>query len=277
MSTGYYDTRYRFLEFGATFVARVFDGYTYTVRDGLNKGMKRKGGLGFLPRLPWAKDTAEVSFLRSLPLAGKVVYDVGAFIGRMSLYFSKEAKQVVAFEPVNFLRLRENLQLNRVRNVTVCQFALGSREETRELVYDRRMPGAASGNDEIRAQILETSERFRTISIRIVPLDSLHDLPTPNLIKIDVEGMELEVLGGMQGLLKSARPDLYIELHGANVEQKEGNARAVVRFLKNSGYSRILHVESGETVSSVTESSIPCKGHLFCSQAEQSWFHSGRA
>jgi FkbM family methyltransferase len=270
MSTSYYDTRYRFLEFAATLVASAFDNCTYTVRDGLNKGMKRKGGLGFLPRLPWEKETAEVSFLRGLPLAGKVVYDVGAFIGRMSLYFSSTAKQVVAFEPVNFSRLRENLQLNQVRNVTVCQFGLGSREETREMAFDRRMPGAATGNDQIRERMLEASQRCRTTSIRTVPLDSLGDLPTPDLIKIDVEGMELEVLKGMQNVLKTVHPDLYIELHGATGDQKEKNARAVVGFLKNNGYSRIFHVESGEIVTACAGSSIPSKGHLFCSYAGQS-------
>jgi len=58
---------------------RLFGNYTYTIRHGLASGMRRKGGLGFLPVN--SGETAETEFLRKLPLAGKVVYDVGAFEG----------------------------------------------------------------------------------------------------------------------------------------------------------------------------------------------------
>jgi len=53
---------------------RLFGNYTYTIRHGLASGMRRKGGLGFLPVN--SGETAETEFLRKLPLAGKVVYDV---------------------------------------------------------------------------------------------------------------------------------------------------------------------------------------------------------
>jgi len=75
----------------------------------------------------------------------------------------------------------------------------------------------------------------------------------------------MEALKGMQGILKKFHPDLYIELHGATSEQKKKNACAVVRFLKDNGYSTILHIESGTTFSTTDDSSVPHRGHLFCS------------
>src|SRR5580704_10090805 len=71
--------------------------FTYTVRHGLAAGMKRRGGLWFLPF--GGAETEEERFLRQLDLSGKVVYDIGAFEGILSMFFSRRAKQVVAYEP----------------------------------------------------------------------------------------------------------------------------------------------------------------------------------
>ena len=54
---------------------RLFDRFTYTVRHGLIRGMKRKGGLGWLPV---GTTTKEELFWRGVDLTG-LVYDVGAF------------------------------------------------------------------------------------------------------------------------------------------------------------------------------------------------------
>ena len=115
--------RFRTEHFGIShkliaFVSQKFFGnITYTVRHGLARGMKRKGGLGFLPMS--ARPTAEEVFLRSLPLEGKTVYDIGAFEGLLTLYFSRFAKQVIAFEPNprNYAKCLENLRLNHLTNV----------------------------------------------------------------------------------------------------------------------------------------------------------------
>ena len=63
---------------------KLFQNVTYTVRHGLIRGMKRKGGLGFLPACVAGSGSheAEESFLRELDLSDKVVYEIGAFEGR---------------------------------------------------------------------------------------------------------------------------------------------------------------------------------------------------
>jgi hypothetical protein len=100
----------------------LFDNITYTVRRGLLKGMRRKGGLGWVPAL-LSPDvlTAEQEFWRTLNLTGMNVYDVGAFHGLLTFFFASRAKAVVCFEPnnANHKRLMENLKLNRFSNVEV--------------------------------------------------------------------------------------------------------------------------------------------------------------
>jgi len=69
---------------------KLFGNYTYTIRHGLASGMRRKGGLGFLPVK--SGETAETEFLRNLSLRGKVVYDVGAFEGLITLFFCQQSQ-----------------------------------------------------------------------------------------------------------------------------------------------------------------------------------------
>lgn len=72
-----------------------------------------------------------------------------------------------------------------------------------------------------------------TIEVTVRTLDSLEELPVPDVIKIDAEGSEIEVLRGASGLLQRHRPTLLIELHGTN----EG----VARELERAGYlGRVL-------------------------------------
>src|SRR5271165_6722696 len=101
---------------------QFFDQYTYTVRHGLLSGLKRKGGLGWVPEI-FSKsiETREVAFWRSLPLAGLTDYDVGSFEGLLALHFASHAKQVICYEPNsrNHRRLLDNIELNGFSNVMV--------------------------------------------------------------------------------------------------------------------------------------------------------------
>jgi hypothetical protein len=72
---------------------------------------------------------------------------------------------------------------------------------------------------------LHDSARVGQITIQMWRLDSLineSDLPRPDLIKMDVEGAEVDMLAGATNILTAVRPVLLIELHGTNeaVSQK---------------------------------------------------------
>jgi FkbM family methyltransferase len=230
------------------FLSKRCDGLTYTCRHGLIKGMRRRGGLGFLPGLLVSAETAETRFLESLPLQDKVIYDVGAFVGLLTLFFARQAKQVIAYEPnpPSYARALENVALNSLNNVVLRNVAVGNQPAILTLAYDPLMPGAASGDAAVRGQIEVTANHTVSASVRVVRLDDdmlEAGLPAPDFIKIDVEGMELAVLEGAAGML-SAHPALYIELHGSDIDNKNANARAVVEFLWEHGYRRILDVET---------------------------------
>ena len=246
----------------------LFDGITYTVRHGLLRGMKRKGGLGWIPdSLIKEETTAESKFWESAPLRGAVVYDIGAFHGMLTLWFARQADQVVSYEPVaqNRARLLENLSLNAMQNVTVRDVALGAGAGAATMRFDPLMPGGSKVVVEQNATH-DAGLELANGRVRVTTLDqdiADRGLPAPTFLKIDVEGFELDVLRGAAHTLARGRPALFVEIHGETLAGKKRNAAAVVQFLHEAGYGPIQHIESGSEVSP-GNSDIAAQGHLYC-------------
>jgi FkbM family methyltransferase len=238
----------------------LFDEFTYTCRHGLLSGMKRKGGLGWMPVSTSADSSPETQFMRSIDLKGKVVYDVGSFVGLMAMHFARQAKHVVAYEPTqrNRKRLMENLALNGIQNVTVRPVAAGERVEDLEMVIDPLMPGGAS-----LAQGVGGSEHER---IHLTTLDrdrAENNLPPPDFIKVDTEGFELQVLMGARETLIRHRPELYLEMHGQTMNEKRHNVAAIVSFLESIDCRNIVHIESATKLTDAN-TGLAAQGHLYC-------------
>jgi FkbM family methyltransferase len=238
----------------------LFDDVTYTVRNGLNKGLRRRGGLGWVPFE--SSNTPEFQFWKALDLRGQVVYDIGAFHGLLTLYFARNAKQVTAWEPNshNRRRLAENLKLNSFSNVTVRPYGLSSRSMQAQMSFDSLVPGTASVDTG-----LARGGEYETIELRT--LDQEQGLEPPSLIKIDVEGFELEVLKGASRTLTSAtsadrRPRLFLEMHGVDQADKRKRVRAIVEHLWELGYRDILHIESRTRIAP-ENTEIAAQGHLY--------------
>lgn len=242
----------------------LFAGITYTQRRGLLKGMRRKGGLGFLPS---GAVNREEAFLRSLPLAGKVIYDIGAFEGLFTLFFAARAKQVIAFEPnpQNQTKCITNIALNRLTNVNLIQEGVSAADGIVTLTFDPLMPGAGTSDPLIGDQVQQQARHAKRLRIRVMALDdhiAEKDLPIPDLIKIDIEGLELDALEGMRQTIAKRHPELYIELHGATIAQKIEISHSVIRFLEAHGYT-IYEIEHGRHLTSATLGDHR-PSHIYC-------------
>ncbi len=231
----------------------LFDSFEYEVRNGFNKGLRRKGGLGWVPVENW---TPELEFWKQLNLQGKVVYDIGAFHGLLTIHFARQARDVVAWEPngTNRKRLEENVKLNGFRNVTVRPWGLSSAATEARMRFDPLQPGTASIDES-----MAWGENVETIQLRV--LDEEAGLPAPDFIKVDVEGFELEVLKGARQTL-AGFPALFLEMHGANEADKRQRVEAIVGFLWEAGYRDIQHVESKQAIRP-ENAAIAARGHLY--------------
>ena len=188
---------------------KIFGQIVYTCRHGLLQGMKRKGGLGWLPRrLSTSVENAEIQFWRSLDLTDKVVYDVGSYHGLLAMYFARSSRLVVCFEPndVNRARLEENVALNRLTNVTVRAVGIGSEPAEVTMVYSPLMSGGATVETKRSSGASPAPGAVRQ-SVRISTLDAeiTAGVTPPDFIKIDIEGLELAALAGVPVALASNR------------------------------------------------------------------------
>ncbi len=239
----------------------------YTVRHGLARGLRRRGGLGFVPQL--GAPSAEERFLQQLALDGETVFDVGGYEGIFTLFFARcvgPQGRVVTFEPNprNFARIVENVRLNGFAHVQVQPVALGSAPGRASLVFPADETARGSLETRIADQIRQ-EQGVVTVDVEVDTLDRqvAAGLPEPDFVKLDVEGLELDVLHGMRGLLGRRHPRLYIEIHGADVQRKLENVTAVVEFLWAADY-HVLHVETNTVLQRPEQLPLGIRGHLYC-------------
>jgi FkbM family methyltransferase len=160
----------------------------------------------------------------------------------------------------------QNLRLNGRGNVRVRNLAVGEAPGSITLLSDPLMPGGTSGDPTVAGQIKGSSTTATAVQVPVVTLDqdiAAAQLPPPALIKIDIEGMELPALKGMADTLRQHHPELYMEMHGATMDHKDANVRAIVDFVLSLGYRELLHVESGERITAANATRAR-EGHLFC-------------
>jgi FkbM family methyltransferase len=259
-------------KFVAINLNRVFKNHVYVSNHGPAKGLKRRGGLSFLPGfVPRSTEMArEEAFLERLNLTGQTVYDIGGDQGIYTLFFARkvgaQAGRVITFEPnpVSYEQILTNVRLNNFRHVDVRNVGLGERKGKLTFAFPGSDPGRGTADEKIKAQILR-EKGARAIDVDINTLDDEiveAKLPPPAFAKIDVEGLEMSVLLGMKQTLLTHRPQLFIEIHGADVESKTRNIRQVVSYLLDCRYD-IQHVETG---AQITNDNAPDakEGHLYC-------------
>jgi len=147
----------------------------------------------------------ELSFLRRQLRPGQVLIDVGANVGHISLLLADVIgpPQIFAFEPtpISFARLVENWKLNNWETDNLFQNAIGSK------ACEVDIPNVVSPIT-TNSPLLK-SESGRSVQVAMVTLDSKRALwrdRTIGLLKIDVEGYELEAFRGARDLLERDRP-----------------------------------------------------------------------
>jgi FkbM family methyltransferase len=186
--------------------------------------------------------------LFSLCKGGFNVLDVGTNIGWTALNLANLCGngQVIGFEPdpYNFESCTENIRLNRFTNIRV--FPLGVGDKNQILPMEVRAPSNRGGN---RIAVSGSSDEAGVEVTRLDDFAPVRELPSIDLIKVDVEGYELKVLRGAERLLRALQPLLFIELDDNNLKDQQDSAAELIEFLLNLGYPEIHAAETGERIS----------------------------
>jgi len=171
-------------------------------------------------------DFAKEEFLQG------VAIDIGANIGNHSLYFSDYFKKVYSFEPNKntFNLLSYNASL--VDNIECFNYGLSDKESTCPMTFDKKNIGGAK---------LASGISSNTVSVSLKTLDQSIDLGEQiRLLKIDVEGHELEVLKGAKKTITTHQPIIIFEQLSSEFHNGTSNC---IEKLKEYGYENFAYLK----------------------------------
>jgi FkbM family methyltransferase len=153
---------------------------------------------------------------------GVVAVDGGANVGVFTIEWAREMSgwgEVVAFEPQEriFYALAGNVALANLFNARACWAALGAKSGRIMVPRPNYLRPGSYGSLEMRHG-LQTEfigqpvsyEEIEMDTVQVVAVDDLA-LPRLDLLKLDVEGMELEVMAGARETIARLRPVLLVE------------------------------------------------------------------
>jgi FkbM family methyltransferase len=157
-------------------------------------------------------ESTELQVLRDAIPAGGTIADVGANIGNHLVFFAKALapRKIIPVEPGARAveMLQRNIALNDIGCVDTRLLGIGAGGSVGSFELDIHQP------DNLGASRLQAS---RDGQIKVYPLDD-KIREKVDFLKIDVEGMEMEVLHGARGLIGHYRPRLFIEIANANLQ-----------------------------------------------------------
>ncbi len=182
---------------------------------------------------------------------GDIFVDVGSNMGCFTLLASQlvgPQGRVLAFEPQTeaFSRLSANVQLNSLSNVVLNNFALGAAPGEMKLY----LPGLDWSHCSSLHPSSWHNEQVFSI-VKVVKLDDVLSKPSVKqvkLIKIDVEGGELDVLRGAENVLLEFKPRLLIEICQQTFKAAGWDLSDMVSFLKRFDYQCYTLQEGGKII-----------------------------
>jgi FkbM family methyltransferase len=217
--------------FVPTTVTKAIGGVTFDFRIGDVTGQEWYAG-------PVAM-SPEMSFLRErMVAAGDVVLECGAHHGFLTIliaHWAGPAGRVVAFEasPASAAILSENVALNRLESrVTVEAKAVGERSGSLKITEE--------------SNSVPLLGRYEPgVRVPVVPLDNYAGL-APTLIKLDIEGFEIEALRGAPRILER-RPKLAIEVHVDMLRRYGRHADEILDLVRPRDYELWLQLGADDT------------------------------
>lgn len=179
-----------------------------------------------------------------------VFFDVGANIGLYSCLVGRSIPdgQVIAFEPhpKNLGKLQKNMSVNGVRGRTL-QFALSDVESV--VPFDLGEGEAGVG----KSSMVDSDHcgKKSVMNVRTVPGDTLierGEVPSPSVMKVDVEGAEAKVLNGLSETLNGSSCRLvYCEIHHDKLHEFESTAAEIRQQFREAGFELSMIYERDST------------------------------
>jgi len=212
-------------------------------RCGINWQLDLREGIDFSIFLLGAFERSTLATYEKLVTPGMTVLDIGANSGAHTLHLARQvgdSGQVIAFEPTKWAidKLQANINGNPALapRIVVCQTMLSDVDEaTVPSTIHSSWPLAPDKNVHplLRARDMSTDGAVAKT------LDSImaeRGVKRVDFIKMDVDGYECQVLGGMLETLKNFKPPVLMEFAPYGYEEKGGSLEELMHFMSLIDY-----------------------------------------
>ena len=197
----------------------------------------------FRARTLFTKEPETIEWIRHFP-PNSVFWDVGANIGTYSIFAGKNGSRVISIEPsfMNLEILQRNIVLNQLNNkVSMIPIGLGSINHLANFYLSKEnltWGGAHNSlgkNIGYDGQALKGSLDITGLCVTMDDLVSVFKIPAPDFLKIDVDGLELDILIGGSEVLTRVQ-SILIEVEQDFV----GQDSQIFNLLHSSGFERTV-------------------------------------
>jgi len=176
-------------------------------------------------------------------LEGMVCLDVGGNLGYYATLESKrigKSGRVIVLEPspLNFKYLTRNLELQNQSNYELFNYACGNTDGEVQFLISKH-----SNTSRVLKDNEKPSADMNLIKVPVIKLDDFMEkkgIGKLDILRMDVEGYEVEILEGAKELIKKFQPNIQIEVHLARLGPK--NTKKVLEMFENAGYKNVYFI-----------------------------------
>jgi FkbM family methyltransferase len=152
---------------------------------------------------------------------GQTIFDIGAHIGLFSVFFSKKLNgtgKVICFEPTpsTFGILKQTVAFNHLANCIAVNAAIAEKSGTLKFNLTSKDGEGSNANS-----LVETGQSVNATEVSVFSIDDYrrnHKLKI-DILKIDVEGYELNALMGAKETFENDKPMGILALHPSSIKK----------------------------------------------------------